>query len=424
MALSLDDVLTDLSIPGAHEAFAPFWEASMESMPERPGFLRPDVFEHSREWVGLPDELDPILRAIAQVAEERPALQQLAWHCHELLFTHTEYTSAQVGMWPDLEHVLGEQGGAFYVLIALGVVPITTAFHRERGIPEQISRDSCGYFPGITAIYRELHGGRWGIVLRVLYWLRLYTQGELFRTGRMEYMVRPFRGQLRAFRHKETGHVVALATEGVRFAADGFIDGGETPDPEGWVSTYSEDGAGYIGYLISPAGVGENRRVRLGKTDWSLALQPGDPVLDTHIPSGGNMTPEACEDTMRQALEFFPKYFPERPFVGFACGSWILNPELAQIYRPDSNMILWQNELYLYPIPTGNRIGLYFLFGQDDVDFATAPRDTSMRRAVLDHLQSGGRLIAEGMFFLTEDMDKYGTRPYLSHWPPEGVEDV
>ena len=50
-----------------------------------------------------------------------------------------------------------------------------------------------------------------------------------------------------------------------------------------------------------------------------------------------------------------------------------------------TDMVLWQQELYLHPIPSGDRSGLVFVFGKDDIDLNTAPRDTSLRRALLDH---------------------------------------
>jgi hypothetical protein len=92
--------------------------------------------------------------------------------------------------------------------------------------------------------------------------------------------------------------------------------------------------------------------------------------------------------------------------------SWILNPQIGQIYRPDSNMVLWQQEMYLYPIASSGRDGLHFLFARDDIDPATAPRDTSMRRAFLDWLASGKRLMSGGAFILTEDLQYYGTQHY------------
>ena len=53
-----------------------------------------------------------------------------------------------------------------------------------------------------------------------------------------------------------------------------------------------------------------------------------------------------------------------------------------------TNRVLWQQELYLHPIPSGDRSGLVFVFGKDDIDLNTAPRDTSLRRALLDHWQA------------------------------------
>ena len=128
------------------------------------------------------------------------------------------------------------------------------------------------------------------------------------------------------------------------------------------------------------------------------------------------MTLHSCRESMQQALDFFPRYFPGTHSAGFACGSWILNPQLAQIYRPDSNIVLWQRELYLYPIVSSDRSGLVFVFGKDEVDLETAPRDTSLRRALLDHMQIGGRLIGGGMFLLREDFANFGSQPYHQHW--------
>ncbi len=155
---------------------------------------------------------------------------------------------------------------------------------------------------------------------------------------------------------------------------------------------------------------------------WEPVLRRGDPILEVHIPAGGGMTPAACQESMARAVEFFPRHFPERPFVGFACGSWILNPQLHEIYRPGrdgvSNMVLWQRQLYLFPLVNGpdTRSGLTFVFGVPDVDPATAPRDTSLRRALLEHIDGGGRLLGGGMFLLLEEFARYGQQPYRAQW--------
>lgn len=422
--MQLDQFLSQLGLEECREVFEPYWEESVASIPERPDVLDPDAIRHARDWVSVPVEHEPLILETAAQISAHPALRLMVWHCRELLFRHPDYPPEKVRQWPSLAHVLGEERcGIVYLLVALGIVPIATAFHRERGIPEAISRDSCGRFQALTEYYARHNGGNLGAFTRTIYWLRYYAEGELFRVGRMEYMVRPFRGGLTAYRHCETGEVIALAAEGARFAADGMLDmrPADDPDPEGWVARLEETEATVRGCPISPAGVGTREPVSLDRAKWRQALAAGDPVLDVHIPGGGNMTPEACRDTMTRAMAFFREYFPERPFVGFACGSWILNPEIADFYRPDSNMVLWQRELYLFPIPTGRRSGLYFVFYDDDPDLSTVPRETSLQRAVASHLEAGGRFIVEGMFFLAEDMDKYGTQFYLSHFPPSEI---
>lgn len=414
--------LAELGIADAFELFEPHWEESEASYPEGgPPFVQPGQVAEHHAFAALPAELEPLLQETARRIRETPALSHLAWHCHRLLFEYRDYEGPSVAKWPPLTAALGELQGLFYLLVAMGMIPLVKAVHRSRGIPEQVTRETCGHFPSILQLYREAHGG-WGVPLNVLYWLRHYTAGDLFTLGRLQYMVRPFSGRLEAYRHVRTGEVVALAADGTRFAADGCIVSDAAPDgPGAWTAKLEHGQDAVTGRPISPAGVGMNAQVTLPHDQWRRVLATGDPVLDTHIPGGGGLTPERCHDTMRRALEFFPRYFPERPFVGFGCGSWILNPELEWIYSPTSNMVLWQRELYLFPIPSGPRSGLFFVFGRDDVDSATAPRDTSLRRALLEQLERGGRLIGGGMFFLKDDFEHFGTQFYRSHWPPSAL---
>jgi hypothetical protein len=417
MALKLSDVLKELGVSEAEEALAPHWEESEASYPVGgPRFLQADTIKALREFSGLAPESEEHLLRAARTILASPALSHLAWHCARLLYDCLDYSANEMRKWPILDAAMGEDSGLFWLLVMLEAIPRMRAKHEARGIPEIVSRQTCTHFTESARIYREHHEGRWGVLPRVLFWLRNHNAGELCCLGRMEYMVKPYAGHAHVYRNWETDEVVALAGDGATFTEQGFWE--TSPTGPTWTATLRVTKDHIIGYPMAPTGVAIHQEIALPANTWREVLKAGHYVLDTHIPAGGNMTPEACRDTMQQALDFFPKYFPERPFVGFACGSWILNPELEWIYRPDSNMVLWQRELYLYPIPSGPRVGLYFIFGQDDIDPATAPRDTSLRRAIADHLAKGGQLRAGGMFFLREDMDKFGTQFYRSQWPP------
>jgi hypothetical protein len=417
MSLRLDDVLISLGIEAHREAIEPQWAASEAVYPgDGPECLTEAWVRAEREYVGLPREAEAALLEAARGIARRPELAHLLWHCERLLYEEPGYDWGGFSRWPTFGAALGEHAGCFYLLVGMAAAPRARRAHQARGIPDAVTRDTWSHLDESVRVYQDEHGGAFGLAPRTMFWFRNHAVGELFRFGRLEFMCRPFYHRLHVFRHVETGEVVALAGEGTRFDAEGLVDTRGSED--GWTARLLEADESVTGCPISPMGHAVRGEVTLPRNQWRLALQRGDYVLETHIPAGGGMTPEACRDSMQRALEFFPRYFPERSFKGFGCDSWILNPQLEWIYRPDSNMVLFQRELYLYPVASGDRSGLYFVFGEDDPDPVSAPRDTSLRRALADHLARGGRVIGGGMFLLTEDFARFGGQVYRSMWPP------
>ena len=123
----------------------------------------------------------------------------------------------------------------------------------------------------------------------MLYWYRHYLAGVLFRVGRMEYMIKPFRGGVVAYRHRDTGEVVALAEDGVRYGREGQV--AREGEGEGvWTATLTEDERGAAGYAVSPAGMATRQQVWLPRAQWRRVLGREHNVLQMHIPGGGGMT--------------------------------------------------------------------------------------------------------------------------------------
>lgn len=417
--MTTEEALQGVGEPGAIEALRPHWD-ELATLPdtEAPPFLLPEEIALHRDWCGFGPEVEALLCEAAARIMAVPALRLLARHCERLLFVHTDYTGLRE--WPSLETALGDQSGSFYLLVAMAMVPRVIAKHEEMGVPEEITRDTCRQVRCFSENYARGMGERLGIYRQQLYWLRHYPAGHLFRLGRMEYRLIPYSGGVDVYRHRNTGTVVALAPEGMRFHQEGYaIEAAdnvvEEPD---WVATRVDMGDAVIGFPISPYGMAVRREVRLHHDTWELVLTKGDNTLDMHIPAGGGMTPERCYDSMRRAVAFFRRHFPDRPFAAITCNSWIFNTQLDGILPPSANLVAFQRELYLYPTAFHPNSGLWFLFLQDRFDIATAPRDTTLQRAVLDFLAAGHTWRGGGMFFLTEHLDRFGTQPYRSHWPP------
>ena len=130
------------------------------------------------------------------------------------------------------------------------------------------------------------------------------------------------------------------------------------------------------------------------------------------------MAHDACGESVREALRFFPKYFPDKPFVAICCNSWLLNGQIEDLMPPNSNIVRFQREFYLHPIGMDGNVLLNAVFQRIPPNVAEAPRDTGFQRAIVDHVRGGGKLIprAGGCFLLREDIN-WGSEVYRRQKP-------
>jgi len=216
--------------------------------------------------------------------------------------------------------------------------------------------------------------------------------------------------------------IVLLADPGQPLRADGHAFGAgkhshdEEPLPaQAWKPVYEASTAGWRGHLVTPYGCVRPQAVFLPRAEWELVLQEGDTVLDVHIPRKDPLTVETCSYSFRQALEFFPRIFPERPWKAVYCHTWFFTPQLQSFLPPESSIVKFQREFYLYPFPGSVGFLWSFVFGEKYPDPATAPRDTSLRCAVLDWIGQGKEIFdLPGVMFHAPEA--WGSQPYMSQW--------
>jgi hypothetical protein len=373
----------------------------------------------------LPNHVTEQALAAARRIAADPALRALFWYCHVRLFGPGE-ERPRTRDWPLLTAALGPVAGLFNMLLLLSGTPHMQEVHRSRGIPAQVVRDTVLDLKlNLETEDYNIQYGRWGTGTTILGWLLLHRWGQLYRLGRLQFIPSEFRSPFRAYRHQGTGAVVALSEPGLDYRRDGQRDGSAGVfDPDAWTSTLEETEHEVTGHPVSPWGYVLAEPVSLPKREWRLALAPGQPVLDIHIPAGEPMDFDRCGDSIRQALEFFPRYFPDKPFVGFACHSWILDTQFPDLLPPSSNLVRFQREVYLFPIPRGGGvIRRVFGYGFEEVDGTVSaedlvrlPRTTSMQRAFAAYMEAGGRFRGGGCFLLKEDVD-WGGAVYRTRWP-------
>ena len=84
-------------------------------------------------------------------------------------------------------------------------------------------------------------------------------------------------------------------------------------------------------------------------------------------------------------------------------------------------MVRFQRECYLFPIFSSGKSGLDRIFDGDMQDLSQAPRDTSLRCVVLEHLESGGYLRSGGGLLFVEELG-WGAQVYQRRFDPRSFQ--
>ena len=412
----------------------PEWGASRRTFPaDGVPFLRPDFIRESAAYCGIADDAVTDMLAAARRFSARQELTALAWHGHRLLAAELPDKE----FWSLPPKVLGHDYGLFNLLVLLSIVPEAKRFHEERGIPADVVADTMLDFMLCMRRYRELHGC-WGVAdLYARGWLKLHLQGRLYRLGRLQFAPGRSRYPFVAYRHRQTGDVVVLAGDQIEFRRDGHMNGaGGVTESEGvWTTSLREGETETVGQAVDPAeATASPETVRLPLDEWRKELGPDDPVLDMHIPAGAPLSPDACGKSIRRTQPFFARHFPEKPFRAICCSSWLFDPQLAEYLSPASNLVQFLRQFYLLPAKGNGLAAVRFVFmkmegmfggtalppdaAPQDIDFSDYPRETTLQRVIIDHIEAGRCWRGAAALLLGDDAANYGSEPYRRQGRP------
>lgn len=164
-----------------------------------------------------------------------------------------------------------------------------------------------------------------------------------------------------------------LADLGRNLAVDRRMHGEGWPVMQSWLTLHARGGIYELG---------------------RLQHQRGDTTIDLHIPESGPMTAGAVTASLDEGRAFFPRHFPDERYTAFACGSWLLDPQLLEYLPEDSNIARFQRRFELEPYEKlegldGDVEVLRFVFRTLTTPLDHLPRRTVLQRAILDHLKAG-----------------------------------
>ncbi len=114
-------------------------------------------------------------------------------------------------------------------------------------------------------------------------------------------------------------------------------------------------------------------------------------VINVHIPRTGTpLDKESCDKAYARAREFFKDEVGENG--AFVCFSWLMYPGTFNIIPKNSNTYRFVSEYDIIGSEDNDGDDLWRLFDTDEKNPDMLPCDTSMRRAFVDHIKTGGRL--------------------------------
>ncbi|PLS25346.1 DUF5596 domain-containing protein [Bifidobacterium imperatoris] len=283
------------------------------------------------------------------------------------------------------------QQGADMALAAvmIDLLPDAVASLRGMGIPETILQNTLRDFAIWADAYRE-KTGREGI--NETEWNLLFLTGQILRIGRLQYESFTFLEPYYIYRSLYSDDFVVLAASGVRISAEGMPLVSTVPDSQAqYVTQLHSDGVTVTGNLVdTTAGTIHRERASLALAGYELLLAPGMPATNMHIPADGPLTPELVDESITQAVPVLKRLGRYTP-VG-VCESWLLDPALERISRPESNICHFMRRFAKFPNPTpGSAIVERVCgWGANRLPVDELPERTSLQRNLKQYLLADG----------------------------------
>lgn len=411
----IGEILKKLQLDTVEQPWHINWEKSQAVFPGQDlFFIKEDYIREANNILQLPEDAIEAFCSVYRLIRDSEELARLAWHLHMILSERKLTEEELYNKWPSLKTKLKDMSGMFTAAVLVSGFANVSNFYKSRGIPREILIDTLGDLKLWMTEYRKSYGV-WG--MDTAGWLSNHFTCRLFKLGRLQFIPDEFGRQLRVYKNRNTGDVVAISEAGVVYRRDGLVDGtnGIFDTRNAWTAELKTTEEYVTGNPISPFGISSRDMVTLSAGEWDCVLSKGDPILDIHIPAGEKMSHELCGRSMEQAAEFFPRYLPEVPFAAFVCASWLLEPQLQLLLPTESNIVRFQKEFYLFPIKSDHKSLYGRVFGKRDIDIAQAPRDTTLQRAVADYVLEGNNLHSGAGFILKDDL-KWGEQVYINQY--------
>jgi hypothetical protein len=403
-----EEVLEKLKIDNIKpEDWSVLWEESQSRFSPDADFLQKEYILEQNNYLHLIDEVVDMILQVVEKMRSDEYLARFAFHMNYIIFETEKKSVYTLEPWPNLRNYLGDLCGGFDAIVYISGIRLIKKKFEDRGIGREILEHTL--FDLMEKFYRYHDAyGIWYVDCQG--WMCRIFKGVFINIGRLQYEFRTNHG-LKVYRHKTIGKTVAFFTSPQKIRTDGLMDGTNgITDENAFETIFEEDEKIVKGNPIIPTGYVSEKVITLPKSEWELALDEGDQMLNIHIPRRGRMPFEEIEYSLKSAIPFYNKHFPEVPIKAFFCSSWLLGNCLEKLLDENSNIIRFQREFYLAPQRSNEGSAIFFVFGRSD--YRQLVPKTTLEKKIFESKEKGYHLYNGIGFILFEDMPRLGEQQY------------
>ena len=284
----------------------------------------------------------------------------------------------------------------------LAQVETAAESYRAHGFSDEEIKKLLASFGGDLAV-GERRTGQPGISKSYFRWLTNYATASIFTVGGLIFNFRELPNYVVVLQHAETGKREILLKNRVFNASGMPIEStGQNLPQDAFSAAFAETEDAYYGHPVR--GI---RCVRAltsyPKTEWSLAIKSGDPVLGVHIPKGADISVPAARRAFSEALTLIRERYPEKHIKALTCNSWLLDPALDTLLPETSKIRAFASLFERFPNKSGGDAPFSFVFDRK-MPPEEMPENTTLERALKQYYLDGKFIYFFSGIYLPEDM--------------------
>lgn len=268
-----------------------------------------------------------------------------------------------------------------YILVSM--LPSGVEEYRRRGFSEkEIGLCMHRIWDGLRIVKKQT--GMPGINKTYFTWQTLFAKARIFELEEgLQFEMKKVQDAAIYIRNKKTGQILPIINKGMVHRSGLHMLGSiGYEDAEGaFEAVFTEDEENFYGHGCYDCKIDIQSKA-YSKAEWEAYLRPGDDFISFHIPEGADISLDTVIPQFKKGRRLAMERYPEHKGCDIFGSSWIFDPTLNEIVKPDSKIAKLMTIFTLYPVKSNGDSVFSFVFDRKPEHLEDLPEDSSLRRGL------------------------------------------